>query len=106
MAGNSAAVGRRINFYNANDFALSPDAWCFNQELKPDSVVGGFYYYDGNTNDVSPWNHFHFHADDGNTTTFDIINNLLSRYEVMAFAAESRSKALGATPCVTNLVSV
>ena len=106
LTNNVAAVGRRINYYNVNDYALSPDVWGFNQELKPDALVGGGYYYAGSTNDPPPWNHFQYRADDGHTTYFDIVTNLLSRYDVMAHAAESYSRALGATPGITNLQNV
>src|SRR5207245_2425168 len=38
FAGNSGAVGRRVNFYNANDFALAMPRWGFDQILKPDTT--------------------------------------------------------------------
>jgi len=103
LAGNSAAVGRRINFYNTNDFALSPDAWCFNQEWKPDTFLGGSYYYSGSTNDPSPWNHFGFIPIGSGPLSLDIVANQQDLYEAMAYAAESRSKAYGATPNVANI---
>jgi hypothetical protein len=103
LAGNSAAAGRRINFYNANDFALSPDAWCFNQELKPDDFLGGYYTYFGSTNDPAPWNHFAFVPVGSGPINLDIVTKIGDRYEAMAYAAESRSKAFGATAGVTGL---
>jgi len=102
MVTNSAAVGRRVNFCNANDYALSPDAWCFNQELKPDTGIGYSYGYLGSTNDPPPWNNF-FYSSTARSVTFDIINRQQDLYTVMAYAAESRSKALGATTNVGGL---
>jgi hypothetical protein len=98
-----SAVGRRINFYNGNDYALNADAWCFDQELKPDTFVGsGFYFYSGTTNDPSPWNHFEYIFTSGDPppspTALDIVNNLSDRYEALAYAANPYSTALGATP--------
>lgn len=98
---NSAAVGRRINYYNINDFALSEDSWCFNQEWKPDMFVGGSFGYTGTINDPSPWNHFWMSG--YMSVNLDIVNNIQDLYQAMAFAAESRSKALGATPGVNNM---
>jgi hypothetical protein len=106
LAGNSAAVKRRINFFNFNDYALSPDAWCFNQEWKPDLFIGGSYSYMGSTNDPAPWNNFLFNPIGSSPVDLDIVNSQQDLYEAMAFAAESRSKALGATPDVRTLTSV
>ncbi|HEU5071602.1 MAG TPA: alpha/beta hydrolase [Verrucomicrobiae bacterium] len=103
LAGNSASVGRRINYYNVNDYALSPDAWCFNQEWKPDNFFGGYYNYTGSTNDPAPWNHFEFVPIGESPLALDIVNNQQDLYEAFSYAAESRSKALGATPNVANL---
>ena len=61
FADNSAAVGRRINFYNPNDFALAQSRWGYDQIRKPDTfVLSGHYIYNGSTNDAAPWNHFGF----------------------------------------------
>jgi hypothetical protein len=106
MAGNSAAVGRRVNFYNQNDYALSPDAWCFDQELKPDAYLYGFYNYGGSTNDASPWNHFAFISMVTGARALDIVTHLQDRYEAMAYAAEARSTAFGATPGVGGVANV
>ena len=105
LAGNSAAVGRRMNFFNNNDYALAPDAWCFDQELKPDVFIGsGSYYYAGNTNDPSPWNHFEFiSGGGGGTFDLDIVTNLQQRYEALAYAANPYSMALGTTPNILNI---
>jgi hypothetical protein len=37
LSTNVASCLARVNFFNANDFALSQDAWQFNQALKPDA---------------------------------------------------------------------
>ena len=58
LAGNSAGVGRRVNFYNVNDYALAMPRWGFNQITKPDESGGQIYQYNGSTNDPPPWNHF------------------------------------------------
>ena len=107
LTANSAAVGRRISFHNLNDFALAMPRWGFDQILRPDHTVGGYYYYDGSINDPTPWNHFQFVFTAGDPppspTDFDIVSSLSDRYEVMAYAAPSYSTALGATPDVANL---
>ncbi len=104
LAGNSAAAGRRINYYSFSDFALSPDAWCFDQALKPDTFIGGYYHYTGSTNDAAPWNHFEFVFTSGDpSSSLDIVNNLQQRYEALAYAAQPYSKALGSTPGITTL---
>jgi hypothetical protein len=100
---NAAAVGRRINFYNQNDFALAAPRWCFDQITKPDNLFNGDYVYGGSPNDLSPWNHFGFATISG-TNFFDIVNSVTNRYRVMSYAAESYSTALGATPGITNFV--
>jgi len=97
-----AAAGHRINFFNVNDYALSPDAWCFDQELKPDTFIGsGYYFYAGSTNDPAPWNNFEYALYAGSPLTLDIVNNLNDRYEVLAYAADPYSRALGSTPIGT-----
>ena len=102
---NAAAVGRRISFYNQNDFALAAPRWGFDQITKPDNLFNGDYVYGGSPNDPAPWNHFGFATISG-TNFFDIVNSVADRYRVMAYAAESRSTALGATPITTFDASV
>jgi hypothetical protein len=102
---NAAAVGRRISFYNQNDFALAMPRWGFDQITKPDYIPpNNFYYYAGGVNDSAPWNKF---MDSpiigGNGVLVDIVTNLNNHYKIMAYAAESRSTALGATPTVVTL---
>jgi hypothetical protein len=129
FAGNSAAVGRRINFYNQNDFALAPDVWQINQFFKPDqSILEIFdqpktYLYLDDPNAPPTQNGFGWirgelgqpgdraiPMPDG---TYLYIAPLLlgsaadirDRYEIMSFAAESRSIALGATAGNVHMTS-
>jgi hypothetical protein len=117
LAANSGAVGRRINFYNPNDYALAAPRWGFDQITKPDSRPLDFLYwfdgtpYDsvagytpGSTDDNPPWDHF-FKGTSSGGAPLDI-TILTNRYEIMACAAESRSTALGATARITNFVPV
>ena len=60
LTNNIAAVGKRINFYNQNDFALAMPRWGFDQITRPDHPLGGYYHYSGNISDPAPWNHFEF----------------------------------------------
>ncbi len=100
--GGSKAVGQIKNFYNRNDWALSAPVWQFNQLTKPDypdSTNGQPYLYEY----------------DPIVTSFGRINilnvrtlldqgtpaDVKDRYEIMAFAAESRVKAFGATDNVS-----
>jgi hypothetical protein len=106
MTNNAAAVGRKINYYNVNDYALSADSWCFDQALKPDTFANGLYTYIGSTNDSAPWNNFEFAPYAGSLLPLDIVNNLTERYEVLAYAANPYSTAYGATPGITNVINV
>ncbi|MDR3566369.1 MAG: alpha/beta hydrolase [Negativicutes bacterium] len=106
---NGAGAGQIISFYNRNDFALQRSAWQLNQLFKPDqSVMEGrliwSYRYIGSANDPAPWNNFTKENDDFHiTVNFDVVNVLTNRYEVMGYAAQSWTTALGATPGVSNL---
>ncbi len=105
LTNNIAAAGRRINFYNTNDFALAMPRWGFDQVTKPDSIPpNNFYYYSGSVNDSAPWNKF---IDSpilgGAGNLVDIVTNLNNCYKIMAYAGESYSTALGATSNVHNL---
>jgi hypothetical protein len=107
---NGGAAGRVINFYNTNDYALARLHWQLDELFKPDKSVleGGVnwaYGYTGSTNDPPPWNNFWKQTGSivfGNqrTTFFDIVHSLNDRYEVMSYAAQSYTTALGATPGV------
>ncbi|MEI6197101.1 MAG: hypothetical protein WCS42_22525, partial [Verrucomicrobiota bacterium] len=113
LAGNSGAVGRRINFYNENDFALATPRWGFDQITKPDLSPGSYLYwfdgtpYDavasytqGSSDDNPPWDHFFKGTSSGGAPLE--IASLNNRYEIFAYAAESRSTALGATPGIAG----
>jgi pimeloyl-ACP methyl ester carboxylesterase len=102
-----AAVGRKVSFYNINDYALKNSAWCWDQEHKPDTFLGsGQYLYAGSTNDPPPWNHFEYDYTFGGVRYFDIVNSVTDLYDVLAYAANPYSTALGATPGITNIVNV
>jgi hypothetical protein len=113
FAGNyGGGAGNVISFYNTNDFALSRLHWQLNQLVKPDRGVleGGTkwtYGYTGATNDPPPWNNFWKQTTpffgSPTVTFFDIVHSLNDRYEVMAYAAQSYTTALGATPGVGNM---
>jgi hypothetical protein len=113
FAGNyGGAAGNIMSFYNTNDFALARLHWQLNQLVKPDKGVleGGTkwtYGYTGATNDPPPWNNFWKQTTpffgSPTVTFFDIVHSLNDRYEVMAYAAQSYSTALGATPGVGNM---
>ncbi len=115
LVNNSSGVGRRINFYNLNDYALQRPRWEWDQLFKPNYAITIFaweyvfdgYPYDGNQSysagapdDTSPWNHFLKKA----ATTVNLnMAVLTNRYEVMAYAAQSRSTALGRTADVNEM---
>jgi hypothetical protein len=115
FAPNSLGAGRRINFSNTNDYALQRPRWELNQLLKPDqaTTLGWTYLFDGYpydniqsyTNapdDTPPWDHFQ--KEKGfSRIYFSIVSSLTDRYEVMSYAAPSRSTALGRTSSVGNL---
>ncbi len=102
---NAAAVGKRVNFYNANDFALSAPAWEFNQIMKPKLMGDGHVYYcDGDPQDETGWEQRFFYlvsAMNGIDLRFTLDGGSQSdpkdRYRIMAFGSEARSKALGST---------
>jgi Alpha/beta hydrolase of unknown function (DUF900) len=106
---NGGGAGQVISFYNTNDYALQRSAWQLDQLFKPDQGVleGTFFWnygYNGSTNDPPPWNHFSkLNTDTDQVTNFDIVNSLNNRYEVMGYAAQSYTTALGATPGVHNV---
>lgn len=77
----------------------------FDQITKPDYIPpNNYYYYAGRLSDPAPWNHF-FDSPilGGDGALVDIVTNLNNHYTIMAYAAEPRSTALGATPGVGNL---
>ena len=106
FAGNNGVkAGSVISFYNINDYALARGRWQLNQLLKPDyDVVEGAtvwtYGYTGSPSDGPPWNNF-IKTSGGGTVTFFITTSFNAYYEAMAYAAESYTTALGATPVST-----
>jgi len=108
LATNTAAVDRRINFYNQNDFALAMPRWGFDQITKPDYIPPNTQYaYDFGRSGANsaPWNSFYTYPYVGGGNTYiDIVTNLNNHYRIFAYAAESRSTALGATPGIAGLI--
>jgi hypothetical protein len=106
---NGGAAGNVVSFYNTNDFALARSRWQFDQLLKPDddvleAGVRWYYGYSGSVSDPAPWNNFYKQTFSGSTVVdFNIVTSVNNRYEVMAYAAQAYTTALGATPSVGNL---
>jgi hypothetical protein len=112
FAGNyGGGAATIVNFYNTNDYALARSHWQLDQLSKPDNYVlqtglHWTYGYTGSANDPPPWNNFWKQRVGFGTpavTFFDIVYSLNDRYEVMSYAAQSYTTALGATPGVGNL---
>lgn len=111
---STASVGRVVNFYNENDYALAAPVWQFNQITKPD--FADFpewlweYRYEGDPAEAPSAAGFRKFGKFTNITG-EITLHLgtraepADRYEIMAFAAESRVKALGATADVHHGIS-
>jgi len=109
LAGDGAAVGRRVNFYNESDYALWHDVWELNQFFKPDRPDGSaqpwYYSYEDDLG-APPKLHSSFIRFDHYNTDADPVGvqemqlgsaaSVQDRYEIMAFASESRTKAVGA----------
>jgi len=102
LANNGAAIGRRINYYNVNDFALAMPRWGFDQITKPDYIPPNTQYtynWGGSNPNSAPWNNFYTYPIIGGGNTFiDIVTNLNNHYKIFAYAGQSYSTALGATP--------
>jgi hypothetical protein len=107
FANNNLAAGRRINFYNQNDFALAMPRWGFDQITKPDYIPPNTQYaysWAGNNPHSAPWNNFYTYTyTGGENTPIDIVTNLSNHYKVFAYAGQSYSTALGATPGIIGL---
>jgi len=109
LAGNyGGGASSIVNFYNTNDYALSRYHWQFDELVKPDQNVleNGdhcYYGYDGSPSDPAPWNNFYKQDTNSMIFDFNIVTSLNNRYEVMAYAAQSYTTALGATPSVGNV---
>ncbi|HLZ17884.1 MAG TPA: alpha/beta hydrolase, partial [Cyclobacteriaceae bacterium] len=110
FSGNfGGGAGSVVNFYNTNDFALARGRWQLGELFKPDrNVLEGqttwSYGYSGSATDAPPWNAF-FKASSGGTVGFFVNTSLNDRYEVMSFAAQAYTTALGATPSVAHVAA-
>jgi hypothetical protein len=106
---NGGGAGQVVSYYNVNDFALQRSVWQRDELLKPDQdVLEGtttwYYGYSGSISDPPPWNNFFKQTLSGSTLfDFNIVTSLNNRYEVMAYAAQSYTTALGATVDVHHL---
>jgi hypothetical protein len=97
-------VGKIFNLYNQNDWALSDDIWCYNQITKPDWIDRPYqlwhYDYIKNTpkKTEEPFAQGFERSQGRNiqALTWGLASSLKDNYEIMAFAAESRVRALGA----------
>lgn len=128
---SSLVVRTQMNFYNVNDYALSAPIWQTDQTLKPNrivgittgaapSLIGPPYGYSGDPSAAPVKTGFFkttYGPDAGGnaartgTTPLSLedtdassgsVTNLRDRYEIMAFASESRSKALGGVATVAG----
>jgi hypothetical protein len=100
LASGAGGATRKVNFYNQNDYALAAPAWEFDQITKPDIAVLGYAYFYGlgrseNLNIVEE----KFFKNFGISINLFLgdVSDVRDRYEIMAFAAEARSHALGAS---------
>jgi alpha-tubulin suppressor-like RCC1 family protein len=86
------AVTKRVNFYNPNDYPTGELAWEYDQAKKPD-FNRCYYDQDSDTyyRKLTDWVGFRRHQ------PLDP-NDLSDRYEIMAYGAEARVKALGTSP--------
>jgi hypothetical protein len=82
---NAAGVATKVNFFNLNDWALSPLVWEADQELKPD--IG--WSYSGPVNGTGVFSHNNQSQALGSATAPG------PRYPIMSYASESQSRALG-----------
>jgi hypothetical protein len=112
FVGNKSSAVKRVNFYNENDYALYHDVWEFNQYLKPDGI----------DKPDQPWDYAYTGSKDNGYAALEdkfvkyqyvieragrilssravptalTYTNTAQRYEIMAFNAEARCRALGA----------
>lgn len=102
LTSNSTGVYKKVSFYNVNDFALYEDFWEFDQISKPDNT--GFFAawgWDGPARPGSGDNLFWRQNNIFAAITpldFGSEADAQNRYEIMSYAAEPRSRALGRTP--------
>src|ERR1017187_7066039 len=89
------AMSAKANFFNVDDYALN--YWQNDQVLKPD--ISGLYTYNYTGSDVSGPAQDLFQKTSilGSVTALPLgdSTNVQSRYEIMAYDSEPRSKALG-----------
>lgn len=113
-ASSSVAVGRVVSFYNENDYALSAPVWQFNQLTKPDFAdfpdLLWEYRYEGDPTAAPTSTGFRKVGKLGNhagevTLRLGTRTAPADRYEIMAFAAESHVKAMGATSDLQHGIS-
>lgn len=87
------AMSAKANFYNANDYALN--YWQGDQKLKPDSGLYTYYYL-GSASDNPARDLFGKSLlGVGEALYLGNATNVQDRYQIMAYASEPRSKALG-----------
>jgi hypothetical protein len=111
---SSSSVGTLVNFYNENDWALSAPVWQFNQITKPDFADAPNllweYYYVGDFTGAPASDGFRKVGKYTNLSGEVILGlgnrtALQDRYEIMSFDSESRVKAFGATPNISQGIS-
>ncbi len=114
--GNSA--GSTVNFFNTADYALSRGVWETDQALKPDQFAeasdvhgapghGAPYAFTGNYSATPVLDDFVHDYNGTAGLSLHLANgtSLNDQYEIFAFAAEARSRALGASNISTNVTS-
>jgi pimeloyl-ACP methyl ester carboxylesterase len=97
LAPNSAGVGKKVNFYNLNDYALNVGVWEFDQISKPDNTGintrWGWHFLFGSGNDQ-----FWRYTPPALTYTRLYLGGQADpkdQYEIMSYSAEPLSRALG-----------
>ena len=98
MMPTNPGMAAKDNFYNVNDYALS--YWNLDQVLKPDNrILLGGYEYSYNSTDISTVQDL-FQKTQLLPTDLHLgtVTAVQDRYEIMAYASEPRSKALGEVP--------
>jgi hypothetical protein len=109
LLSNDAAVDRRINFYNTNDYALWHDIWEANQFFKPDhaDIPDQYWNYDYDGDPLSPvvvngFSKTNVQTNEHVTLQIGSSSAVADRHEIMSFAAESWSCALGSVAVATG----
>lgn len=118
----ASAGGIKANFYNINDFALNSSHWQLDQKLKPDirGVSGNYQVYYYSSSDLNAVQDLfrtsyadsvigaetiitlHTSINPSQALHMGTAANVLDRYQIMSYAAESRSKALGGVTTVAG----